>query len=147
MQDGCAHRNVTMDGWGWATVWESGYQDGVALWVMRASPMGEWWALGSGSVVCGAAVGGYPPRLSYTVGWAGPAGPAQLQGARRRPAACTLGWQLWSLLPEVGHMQPMWPTCHSVVRPRRATCSPIVAGEPELHGLHYVSEGWVGRGR
>lgn len=45
----------------------------------------------SGSVVCGVAVGGYPPRLSYTMGWAGPAGPAQLQGARRRPAACTLG--------------------------------------------------------
>lgn len=64
--------------------------------------------IGSGSVVWGAAKGGYPPRLSYTVGWAGRAGPAQVQGARRRPAACTLGWQLWSLLPEVGHMQPVW---------------------------------------
>lgn len=39
--------------------------------------------VGSGSVVCGVAVGGYPPRLSYTMGWAGPAGPAQLQDGPR----------------------------------------------------------------
>lgn len=41
---GCAHSTVAMGRWCWPTLWMSGCQDGVALWVMRASPVGERWA-------------------------------------------------------------------------------------------------------
>lgn len=40
----CAHRRVATGSWGTASEWAGGYQNDVALWVMRASPVGEWWA-------------------------------------------------------------------------------------------------------
>lgn len=93
----CAHRRVATGSWGTASEWTGGYQNDVALWVMRASPVGEGWARAA-AVWCverlwvaEATRPGSRILRTRRHRWS-----TRLQSAwrRRRPAATTLGWQL-----------------------------------------------------